>query len=86
MEGEAVHTYQNQSCPAGLKEAIKHFASKGAIDIDGLGDKLIDALVDNGSLKNVADLYSLTGEQLSAMERMAEKSASNIIEAFKNSR
>lgn len=86
FEGEAVHTCQNQSCPARLKESIKHFASKGAMDIDGLGDKLIEALVDNGSLKNVADLYSLTGDQLSSMERMAEKSAGNIIEALKNSR
>jgi len=56
------------------------------MDIDGLGDKLIEALVDNGSLKNVADLYKLTREQLSSMERMAEKSAGNIIEALKNSR
>lgn len=56
------------------------------MDIDGLGDKLIEALVDDGSLKNVADLYSLTGEKLSSMERMAEKSAGNIIEALKNSR
>ena len=86
LDGEAVHTCQNPSCPAQLKESIKHFSSKGAMDIDGLGDKLIEALVDDGSIKNVADLYSLTGEKLSSMERMAEKSAGNIIEALNNSR
>ena len=86
LPGEAVHNCQNPSCPAQLKESIKHFASKGAMDIDGLGDKLIEGLVDKELIKNVSDLYTLTLEQLSSMERMADKSGHNILNALDRSR
>ena len=82
LEGEVVHRCQNHSCPAQLKESICHFASKGALDIEGLGDKLVDQLVEKGLVKNVADLYSLTTEQIASLERMAEKSAQNIMAAL----
>jgi DNA ligase (NAD+) len=73
-------------CPAQLKGRIKHFASKRAMDIDGLGVKLIDQLVDKGLVKDVADLYYIEKEALIALERMAEKSAQNIIDAIEKSK
>ncbi len=73
-------------CPAQRKEAIKHFASRRAMDIDGLGDKLVEQLVDNGLVNDPADLYSLTVEQLAGLERMAEKSAQNLLAALNASR
>ena len=82
LEGEAVHRCQNISCPAQLKEGIRHFASKRAMDIEGLGEKLVDQLVEKGLLTNVADIYSLTKDQLADLERMAEKSAQNLIDAI----
>jgi len=86
IEGEAVHRCQNLSCPAQLKEGIRHFASKGAMDIEGLGEKLVDQLVEKALVKNVADFYSLTKAQLAGLERMAEKSAQNIIDALEASK
>ena len=86
IDGEAVHRCQNLSCPAQLKEGVRHFASKGAMDIEGLGEKLVDQLVEKGLVKNVADFYSLTKEQLAGLERMAEKSAQNIIDALEASK
>jgi len=82
IEGEAAHRCQNLACPAQLKEGIKHFAGKRAMDIDGLGDKLVNQLVDSGLVKNVADLYDLTLSQLVNLERLAEKSAQNILQAI----
>ena len=82
LPGEVAHRCQNLSCPAQVKERIWHFASKRAMDIDGLGGKLVDQLVDKGLVKNVADLYFLTLKQLADLERMAEKSAKNIIDAI----
>ncbi len=73
-------------CPAQRKEAIKHFASRRAMDIDGLGDKLVEQLVDEGLVNDPADLYSLTVEQLAGLERMAEKSAQNLLAALAKSR
>lgn len=73
-------------CPAQLKEAIKHFASRKAMDINGLGDKLVDQFVEEGLIKNVADLYTLKLEQLVGLERFAEKSASNLINAIAKSK
>lgn len=73
-------------CPAQLKGRIKHFASKRAMDIDGLGVKLIDQLVDKGLVKDVADLYYLRKDELIALERMADKSAQNIIDAIEKSK
>ena len=73
-------------CPAQRKESIKHFASRKAMDIDGLGDKLVEQLVDQGLIENVADLYSLTLDQLASMERMGEKSAENLLTALYKSK
>ena len=74
------------SCPAQLKEAISHFASKSALDIEGLGEKQIDQLVDKGLIKRVSDLYRLTKEDLLKLERFAEKSAWNIIDSLEKSK
>ncbi len=82
LEGEAVHRCQNLSCPAQVKERVRHFASRNAIDIEGMGEKLVDQLVDTGLAKSPADIYSLTKEQLSNLEHMADKSAQNIIDAI----
>ncbi|MFC1889143.1 NAD-dependent DNA ligase LigA [Thermodesulfobacteriota bacterium] len=85
-EGEAAARCTGISCPAQLKERIKHFAAKGAMDIDGLGDKLVGQLVDQGMVKDVVDLYSLDREQLAGMERMAGKSADNLLAALEASK
>ncbi|MGB2041070.1 MAG: NAD-dependent DNA ligase LigA [Porticoccaceae bacterium] len=73
-------------CGAQSKQAIKHFASRKAMDIDGLGDKLVDLLVDRGVIYSVADLYDLKAEQLQGLERMAEKSAANLVAAIEASK
>lgn len=85
-EGEAVKRCINLSCPAQVKERIKHFASKGALDIEGLGEKLVEQLYENGLIKNVADIYFIKKETLIDLERMAEKSADNIIQSVHASR
>ncbi len=86
-EGEAVARCSGGLyCAAQRKEAIKHFASRRAVDIDGLGDKLIEQLVDSDIIHDPADLYSLKQEPLAALERMAEKSAANIIAALEQSK
>ncbi|MEP6715996.1 MAG: NAD-dependent DNA ligase LigA [Terriglobia bacterium] len=85
-EGEAASRCINVNCPARLKESIRHFASRGVMNIDGLGDALIDQLVDNGRVKSVADLYELTAAQLIALERMGQKSAANLIRNIDRSR
>lgn len=87
IEGEAV-----TRCPAGLycpaqrKEAIKHFASRRAMNIEGLGDKLVDQLVDQDLIHNVADLYNLTLSNLAELERMGEKSAQNLLDQLAKSK
>lgn len=86
IEGEAVHRCQNLSCPAQLKEGIRYFAAKRALDIEGLGTKLVDQLVETGLVKNVADFFSLTKEQLAGLDRMADKSAQNIIDSIEKSK
>jgi len=86
LPGEAAHRCISLSCPAQLKGSIKHFASKRAMDIDGLGTKLVDQLVDRGLVNDIADLYGLTHETLASLERMAEKSAHNILEALEKSK
>ena len=73
-------------CAAQQKEAIKHFASRKAMDIDGLGDKLVEQMVDQGLIESVDDLYHLTLEPLAALERMAHKSAQNLLDALENSK
>ncbi len=85
-EGEVARRCINFACPAQVKERIHHFASKRAMDIDGMGEKLINQLVEKELVKNVADLYSLTHERLAELERMADKSAENILTAINDSR
>lgn len=87
IEGEAITRCSGGLfCPAQRKEAIKHFASRRAMDIEGLGDKLVDQLVDAGLINDVADLYTLKPGQLAGLERMAEKSAKNLIDALESSK
>ena len=85
-EGEAVARCQNLSCPAQVKRSIEHFVSKNAMDIDGMGEKLIDQLVEEKLVNSVDDLYRLTADQLASLERMAEKSADNILSALNDSK
>ncbi len=86
-EGEAVaRCTGGLFCPAQRKEAIKHFASRRAMDIEGLGDKLVEQLVDQELIHDPADLYSLTREQLTGLERMGEKSAQNLLDALERSK
>ncbi len=86
MEGEAATRCINSSCSAQVKERIKHFASKGAFDIDGLGDKLVDQLVDKGLLSSFADIFKLDENALSQLERMGVKSAANLKSAIENAK
>ena len=74
------------TCPAQLKEGIKHFASRRAMDVEGLGDKLVEQMVDEGLISSVADLYALTLEQIANLERMGTKSAQNLLDALEKSR
>ena len=86
-EGEAAARCSGGlGCAAQRKEGIKHFASRRAMDVDGLGDKLVDQLVDRDLIHDAADLYALDVDQLAGLERMAEKSARNLVEALDNSR
>jgi DNA ligase (NAD+) len=86
-EGEAVaRCTGGLFCGAQTKEAIKHYASRKAMDIDGLGDKLVDALVDNDLIYSVADLYDLKLERLVNLERMAQKSAENLLQSIEESK
>ncbi|HLB56905.1 MAG TPA: NAD-dependent DNA ligase LigA [Coxiellaceae bacterium] len=73
-------------CPAQLRESIKHFASRRAMDIDGLGDKIVDLLADNNLIKTVADLYHLNRDALIALPRMGEKSADHLLKAIEKSK
>ncbi|MEX2468583.1 MAG: NAD-dependent DNA ligase LigA [Pseudohongiellaceae bacterium] len=73
-------------CPAQRKEAIKHFASRAALDIEGLGDKLVEQLVESGLVDNVVDIFRLTGAQLEGLERMGSKSAQNLLAAIEKSK
>jgi len=82
MEGEAATRCINSNCSAQVKERIKHFASKAAFDIEGMGDKLIDQLVEKGLLTTFADLFKLDQAILAGLDRMGEKSAENLIHAI----
>lgn len=86
LEGEVAHRCVNMSCPAQLKEHIRHFASRGAMDIEGLGEKVSAQLFDVKLIADPADLYFLTKEKLLALDRQAEKSTQNLIDAIKNSK
>ncbi|MEW6729563.1 MAG: helix-hairpin-helix domain-containing protein, partial [Pseudomonadota bacterium] len=87
VEGEAVaRCTGGLYCPAQRREAIRHFASRRAMDIDGLGEKLIAQLDETGLVKRLDDLYRLKLEDIAALERMAEKSAQNLLEAIEQSK
>lgn len=87
IEGEAVlRCPAGLSCDAQLKEGIKHFASRKGMDIEGLGDKLVEQLVDAGLINNPADLYHLRESQVSGLERMAQKSAQNLLQGIAQSK
>ncbi|MGH7813105.1 MAG: NAD-dependent DNA ligase LigA [Candidatus Binataceae bacterium] len=85
-EGEVAYFCVNANCPARVRESIRHFAAKNCVDIEGLGDKLVAQLVEKGMLKELDDIYTLTKEQLAGLERMADKSAQNVLDAIEKSR
>ena len=85
-EGEADHRCVNANCPAKLRESIRHFASRGVMNIEGMGDALVNQLVETGMVKDIADIYDLTEEKLLKLERMGKKSAQNILEEIENSK
>ena len=85
-EGEVASRCYSLTCPAQIKERIRHFASRNAMDIEGLGPAIIDQLVENRLIKNVSDLYFLKRDNLISLERMAEKSADNLMNAIEKSK
>ena len=85
-EGEADHRCVNANCPAKLRETILHFASRGVMNIDGMGDALVTQLTDRRLVKNVADIYKLTKEDLLGLERMGDKSAQNVLDEIEASK
>jgi DNA ligase (NAD+) len=85
-EDEAVTRCPNVSCPAQIQRSIEHFCSRGAMDIDGLGEAIVELLLEKGLIKNVADLYKLTFEQLLTLPNFKDKSASNLVNAINNSK
>ncbi|HKZ72156.1 MAG TPA: NAD-dependent DNA ligase LigA [Nitrospirota bacterium] len=86
LKEEVYYRCTGINCPAQLKERIRHFSSRRAMDIEGLGEKLTEQLVDKGLVKNLSDIYYLTKDQISGLERMADKSAQNIIAAIEGSK
>lgn len=84
--GEAAYRCTGLACPAKLKESLKFFAGRGAMDIEGLGDKIVDQLVETGLVGDPGDLYGLSKEQLAGLERLADKSAQNLVEAIEKSK
>ena len=85
-EGEAAVRCTNAACPAQLSRGIEHFASKDAMDIDGLGPQIVEALIQANLIRDPADLYSLKADQIATLERMGEKSARNLVEAIEKSK
>jgi DNA ligase (NAD+) len=85
-QGEVDHRCVNANCPAKLRETILHFASRGVLNIDGMGDALVTQLTERGLVKNVADIYKLTKDDLLSLERMGDKSAQNILDEIKKSK
>ncbi len=85
-EGEADHRCINANCPAKLKETIRHFAARSVMNIEGMGEVLVNQLAERGLVKSVADIYDLTKEQLVALERMGEKSAQNVLDQIEASK
>jgi DNA ligase (NAD+) len=86
VEGEADHRCVNANCPAKLRESLLHFASRGVMNIEGMGDALVDQLADKKMVTNVADMYRLTKADLLSLERMGEKSAQNTLDEIEKSK
>jgi DNA ligase (NAD+) len=85
-EGEAMHYCPNRACPAQAVRLLEHFVSRGAMDIEGIGERLARVLFEQGLVHDPGDLYSLTAEHLEALERMGKKSAANVIASIQNSK
>lgn len=85
-QGEAALRCDNPQCPAQLVRSLIHFCSRGAMDIEGLGTAVVETLVQNGMIKNAADIYTLDPEEIASIERMGEKSAQNLLKAAENSK
>jgi DNA ligase (NAD+) len=86
IEGEADHRCVNVSCPAKTRESILHFASRSVMNIEGMGEALVNQLADRGMVRNVADIYHLTKDKLLQLERMGEKSAQNVLNEIEASK
>jgi DNA ligase (NAD+) len=86
VEGEVAYRCVNSACPAKLKESVQHYAGRHAMNIDGLGEKIVDQLVERGMVKDIADLYSLKMEEVADLERMGEKSAQNLMDEIEGSK
>jgi DNA ligase (NAD+) len=86
VEGEADHRCVNANCPAKLRESILHFASRGVMNIEGMGDALVNQLVDRGLVRSVADIYGLDKDKLLGLERMGDKSARNVLDEIEASK
>lgn len=86
VEGEADHRCVNANCPAKLRESILHFASRSVMNIEGMGDALVNQLTERGLVKNVADIYRLTKDDLLTLDRMGDKSAQNVLDEIEASR
>jgi DNA ligase (NAD+) len=85
-EGEVDYRCVNANCPAKLLGTILHFASRGVMNIDGMGESLVNQLIERGLVKNVADIYDLTKKDLLSLERFADKSAQNILDEIERSK
>ena len=86
LEGEAVRRCPNLDCPAQLKNNLLHLAGRGALDVDGLGEKLVDQLVDQGLVRRLSDVFRLAADTLAKLERMGPKSAANLVAALARAR
>jgi DNA ligase (NAD+) len=86
VEGEADHRCVNANCPAKLRESILHFAARSVMNIEGMGESLVNQLADRGLVKNVADIYELTKDKLLTLERIGDKSAENLLTEIEQSR
>lgn len=86
LAGEAAHRCIGMNCPAQIRERIRHFASRGAMDIEGLGEKIVSQLVETGLIEDPADIYTLTPDRLVGLERLAERSAANLTAAIEQSK
>jgi len=85
-EGEVAYRCIGAACPAKLRQSLRFFAARGAMDIEGLGDKLVEQLVERGLVRDLADLYKLDAQTLAALDRMGEKSAANVVAQLERSK